>query len=128
MQRLFILHKTTKLILAAEEEREATARAFRAYGRPLEMVTSFRYLGRVISEEDNDWLAVARNLSWTRAVWSKMARILRREGVSLRVSGLCFKAMVQVVLLFRSDTWVVTPRMGKALGGYQAQVARRLTG
>ena len=116
------------MVLAAEEEREATARAFRAYGRPLEMVTSFRYLGRVISEEDNDWLAVARNLSWTRAVWSKMARILRREGVSLKVSRLCFKAMVQVVLLFRSDTWVVTPRMGKAMRGYQAQVERRLTG
>ena len=38
-------------------------------------------------------------------------------------------AMVQAVLLFRSDTWVVTPRMGKALGGrVQAQVARRLKG
>ena len=28
--------------LAAEEEREVTARAFSAYGRPLEMVTSFK--------------------------------------------------------------------------------------
>ena len=28
--------------LAAEEEMEVTARAFRAYGRPLEMVTSFK--------------------------------------------------------------------------------------
>ena len=28
-----------------------------------------------------------------------------------------FKAVVQAVLLFGSETWVVTPRMGKALGG-----------
>ena len=28
--------------LAAEEEREVTARAFSVYGRPLEMVTSFK--------------------------------------------------------------------------------------
>ena len=64
--------------------REATARAFSAYGRPLEMVTSFRYLVRVISAADNDWLAVVRNLSRTRVVWRKMARILSREGASLR--------------------------------------------
>ena len=34
--------------LAAKEDREVTARDFSAYGRPLEMVNSFRYLGRVI--------------------------------------------------------------------------------
>ena len=39
---------------AAEEEREVTTRAFIAYGRPLEMVTSFKYLGMVISETEND--------------------------------------------------------------------------
>ena len=40
--------------LAAEEEREVNARAFIAYGRPLEMVTSFKYLGQAISAMDND--------------------------------------------------------------------------
>ena len=30
--------------LAAEEEREVTVRDFSTYGRPLEMVTSFKYL------------------------------------------------------------------------------------
>ena len=34
--------------LAAEGEREVTARAFSAYERSLDMVTSFKYLGRVI--------------------------------------------------------------------------------
>ena len=86
--------------LAAEEEREVTTRDFSVYGRPLEMVTSFRYLGRVILEADNNWLTVARNLSWERAVWRRMARILSREGAASRVSGLFFKALVQVVLIF----------------------------
>ena len=35
-------------LLAAEEEREVTDRAFRAYGIPQDMGTSFRYLGRAI--------------------------------------------------------------------------------
>ena len=50
-------------ILAEEEERVATSRAFSAYGRPLEMVPSFRYMGRVISATDDDWLASIRNLA-----------------------------------------------------------------
>ena len=49
--------------LAAEEERVVTSRAFIAYGSPHEMVNSFRYLGRVISEADDDWPAVIRNMA-----------------------------------------------------------------
>ena len=52
--------------LAAEDEREVTAKAFSAYGRPLEMVNSFRYLGRVILAARNNWMAVVKNLSRAR--------------------------------------------------------------
>ena len=38
------------------------------------------------------------------------------------------KSVVQSVLLFIMETWVVTPRMCRVLGGLQEQVARRLTG
>ena len=81
------------------------------------MVTSFRYLGRLISAAENDWPAVVNNLSRARGVWRSMTRILSREGAQPRVSGFFFKAVVQAVLLFGSDTWVVTPHMGKDLGG-----------
>ena len=62
----------------AEEEREVTARAFSAYGHPLEMVTSFRYLGRVILATDNVCLAMVSNLDRAKKVWSSMPRILSR--------------------------------------------------
>ena len=77
---------------------------------------------------DDQWTEVARNLSRARAMWKRMARILSREGVGLRVSGFFFKYVVQAVLLFGLETWVVTPLMGRALGGFQDQVERRLTG
>ena len=38
-------------------------------------------------------------------------------GGGAAVSGLFFKSVVQAVLLFGSETWVVTPRMGSSLGG-----------
>ena len=92
------------------------------------MVTSFQYLGRVISAADNDWPAVVRNLSQERVVWKSMTRILIREGAEPQVSRFFFKSFVQAVLLFVLDAWMVTPRMGRSLGGFQDQLARRLTG
>ena len=38
-----------------------------------------------------------------------------------------FKAIVQSVLLLYAETWVVTPHIERVLGGFQDQVARRLT-
>ena len=82
------------------------------------MVTYFKYLGRVISETDDDWPVVVRKLARAKTVWSRMSRILSREGATPWVSGFFFKAVIQEVLIFGSETWVVTsPRMGKALSG-----------
>ena len=81
------------------------------------MLTSFRYLGQVISEADKNWPAVISKFSRARAVWKWMTQILIREGAALWVSGLFFKAVVQAVIFFGLDTWVVIPLMGKSLEG-----------
>ena len=65
---------------------------------------------------DNDWPVVVGNLkkSWTK--WAKMLRISGREGAKTWLSRTFFKAVVQAVLLFGSETWVMTPHMGRAMG------------
>ena len=79
--------------LAADDEREAIVRDFSAYGCPLEMVSSFKYLGQVILALDNDWPAVARNLAQAKTVWRRMSHILSREGATPKMSGLFLKAV-----------------------------------
>ena len=44
------------------------------------------------------------------------------------MSGKCFKAVVQQVLLFGAETWVVTPRMERALNSFMYGAAKRITG
>ena len=112
----------------AEEEKAVTSREFCDYGIPLEMVISFQYLGRMISVADDYWPEVTWNLTKAWAVWRRMTRILVRQGARPGVSGFFFKAVVQLVLLFGAETWVVNPRMVQVLWGFQDQVARRLTG
>ena len=71
---------------------------------------------------DDDWPVGVSNLSQARAVWKRMTRILIREGAELQVSVFFFKSVVQDMLIFGSETWVVTPRIGRALGGFQDQL------
>ena len=92
------------------------------------MVTSSRYLGRVISAADVDWPAVVLNLAQARAVWRRMARILIREGARPRVYIFFLKPVVQLGLLFGAETWVLNPGMGQVLGGIHDQVAWQLAG
>ena len=42
--------------------------------------------------------------------------------------GNFFKALVQQVLLFGAETWVVTPRMERAMNSFMHGAARRITG
>ena len=50
------------------------------------------------------------------------------EGATKRVLGNFFKAVVQQVLLFGAETWVVSPMMERALSAFIHGAARRLTG
>ena len=107
---------------------ESAERSFQAYSRPLATVTLFKYLGRVLTAADDDWPVVVGNLWKTWESWDQLARILVREGASPRVSGMFFKAVVQAVILFGSEMWVMNPCMGRALGSFQHRVARRIMG
>ena len=80
--------------MVAEEKRTVKSRAFSAYECPFEMVTSFRYLGRVISVADDDWKSVVPNMAKARTACRSMRRILSREGVRLRVYRFFFKSIV----------------------------------
>ena len=112
--------------LASDEERAEISRAFSAYGCTLEMVLYFIYLEIVLLAADNDWPVEIQNLTKAQAFWRRMKSILSRKGARPRMSVFFFKDVVQLVLLFGVETWVVTPCMGRVLGGFQDHVERRL--
>ena len=61
-------------------------------------------MGLVLTAADNDWSEVVGNLRKSRKRWSHLERILGREGDNPRVLGMFYKAVVQVVMLFGSET------------------------
>ena len=48
---------------------------FQAHGRTLVAVAEFKYLGRVLTASDENWLEVVDNLrkAWKR--WARMSRV-----------------------------------------------------
>ena len=114
--------------LAEEETREGAERAYQAYGRPLVTVTAFKCLGQIFTASDDNYPVVVGNLRKALKSWTRIERILIREGAIPRVSGIFFKAVVQAVILFPLEIWVMTSRMVRALGSFQHRVARWITG
>ena len=113
---------------AAENSSRALEHRFSAYGEWLERVEVFRYLGRLLAYDDNDSQALRSNLRKARKCWGRLQRVLRAENASPRVSGMFYKATVQAVLLFGSESWNLTPSAIKCLEGFHLRAARRMTG
>ena len=108
--------------------REKLERAFHAYGKPMEAVSEFCYLGRLLTATDDDWPAVASNIRKAWVSLGRLAQVLGREGADPKVSRSFYTAVTQQVLLFGAETWLLTRKMESALDAFQGRVARRLTG
>ena len=73
--------------IAEAYARGSLERAFEAYGKPINNVLAFRYLGRVLTAVDDDWIAVFGNFSKGRKSWVQLSLVLGQEGAELKVSG-----------------------------------------
>jgi hypothetical protein len=80
-----------------------------------------------LSADYDDWPAVLRNMTKARQKWAYISQILRWEGATPRISAMFYKAVVQTVLIFGSESWVLDPSMLGKLEGFNQQIARRLT-
>ena len=110
------------------EIQESTEMAFEVYGKQLQTVPIFKYMGRILAVGDDDWPTVAGNLGKARESWGRLQRILSREGADKKLLGSFLKAVVQQVLLFGAETGVVMPRIERALNSFMHGAARRITG
>jgi hypothetical protein len=106
----------------------ALRRTFTIRDQPIETVTTFRYLGRILTSSDSDWAAARSNLTKSRQRWTNISRILARESATSRISALFYKATIQTVLLFGSETWVITDEILQMLTSFHHGIARQLTG
>ncbi len=113
---------------ATVRSQQALEHVFTCNEEPLERVEVFKYLGRLIAGDDTDTQAMRLNLRKARGVWARVSRVLRAENASPWTSGMFYKATVQAVLLYGSETWSLLLSSLKGLEGFHIQAAWRMSG
>jgi hypothetical protein len=114
--------------VATEHIHKALQQTFTAYRAELEKVEVFQYLGRLLAYDDNDPQAVRGNLKKARGIWARLSRMIRTENASPRACSIFYKATVQSILLFGSETWNLSPQSLKCLEGFHLRAAWRMAG
>ena len=111
---------------AAMDSAKSLDIVFTAYEDELARVEVFKYLGCLMAMDDTDTQAIRANLKKSRKVWKMLSRLLRGENMEPRVCGMFYKAVVQAVLLFGSETWVLTDSAMRVLEGFHLRLAYRM--
>ncbi len=79
-------------------------RTFSANKEELERVEVFKYLGWLISHYDTDNQAVQSNLRRAGRCWAQVSCVLQAKNATPKMCGMFYKATVQAVLLYGSET------------------------
>jgi hypothetical protein len=106
---------------------QLTAPTFYVEGAAVERVTKFRYLGRILSQDDYDVSACDRNIQRAKAKWAAVSKVLKREGASKKSFARFYLVIVSTVLQYGSDTWVITRRMETLLNSLHYRCLRHIT-
>jgi hypothetical protein len=73
-------------------------------GEVLKKVESFRYLGRILAQDDEDVRAVRNQIKKAHGTWARVGQVLQADNTPPKVSAMFYKAVVQSVLLYSSET------------------------
>jgi hypothetical protein len=108
---------------AAERAHLVLQNTFTTYGKGLERVEVFKYLGRLFAFNDTDSQVVRGKLKKAQGIWARISHTLRAEIASPRVCSVFYKATVLSFLLFGSETWNLSPGSLKVLERFHIRAA-----
>jgi Reverse transcriptase (RNA-dependent DNA polymerase) len=81
---------------------------FTVFGETIENVHEFKYLGRIVTDSDEDKTTVIHNLNRAGKAWGQLHRLLSHEKKrNLKAVVSVYQAIIQAILLYGSETWVL---------------------
>ena len=116
MQEITVRRANEKVAL---KQWKAERVEFTINGEKIERVKEFRYLGRILIEDDDDSRCIEDQLKRARSRWWRMAKLLKREGANTFQMGRFYMAVIQAVLLYGSESRTITLRDMEALERFQ---------
>ena len=109
-----------------ERRTVAASHVFTVDGTPIKKVTEFKYLGRIVEDNDDDTPAIRRNLKRAKTQWGRFSRLLRREKVNRWAMSTFYKVIIMSVLLYGSESWVISKDLMRELKSFYHRCARHV--
>jgi hypothetical protein len=132
----YLRHIYTQVYLLGAEQRTqrvlghlaalALRKLFHVEGEVLEKVDLFRYLGRILAQDDDEVWAVRHQIKNAHGIWVKVRQVLTVDNTPPKVSAKFYKAVMQSVLLYGSETWNLMTTPLAWLEGFHIRAAYRM--
>jgi hypothetical protein len=107
----------------------ATHVRFYIDNQPVAKTTKFKYLGRIITDEDEDLPAVERQITKARTTWRRIGKIIQKKTDSNpKVMATFYKAIIQSILLYGAESWTASTTIISKLNAFQHRCARHMVG
>ena len=102
---------------------------FTVSGEEIKMVSEFKYLGRILTNNDMDLKAVESQLVKARRVWGMIGKIVKKKShCNPRIMSIFYKVIVQTVLLYGSESWVMSTLARNKVNSFHNRCSRFITG
>ena len=77
-------------------------------------------------QDDEDVRAVRSQIKKARGTWARVGQVLQAENTPPKVSAMFYKAVVQPVLVYGSESWNLTKTALVQLEGFHIRAAYRM--
>ena len=84
----------------------------------LEPVAAFMCLGHMVAYNNRGWMSLYQNLRNMQRRWEIVGKVVSKTGSTVQDRGVLYKAVIQLVLLYGSESWVVMGEMLNVLEGF----------
>ena len=92
-------------------------------------MSSFKYLGRIITDTNDDLEAIDLQLKKARMTFGRIGKIIKKKTKgSPKTMAIFYKVIIQLVLLYGSELWVISKHAHKKLQRFHRRCARFITG
>ena len=99
------------------------------YGQRIPKVHQFRYLGRILADDDDDSPAIADRLKQaSHTFWSLHRRFLSKKHVSTKTKLAVINSIIMAKVVYGADTWVVKDHDAEKLRAFQQKLLRHALG
>ena len=94
----------------------------------LEKVPSFKYLGSLLTENNENSLEIKERIKAVSKAYFSLQHLLKSKLLSWNSKKLIYRTILRPVVMYASETWVMTSRDEALLNTWETKMLRRIYG